>query len=271
MSLKNFFLRSVAFTQRYRKHPLFVFLYGVYFFNPSAIAGATFFSPENFTREIRKGKSFLRFGDGEIHIMNGGSLPSQQFDERLSSAMRNMTKEYDDNSPYIIGFSRFINMKNIELKKENVFYGWLPSKVLYKILFPKNVSYGDAHFFYYDGSFQKYLEPYLMDKHLIIVSNEANVNSLKNNKNIPFKKMSFVVTPKKNAYSEFSSICEQVDTCIGNIPQGETPVIILAAGPTSKQIVYFFSQKGIQSLDIGTGFEVLYKEESLERDFVLPK
>lgn len=270
MSLKDFFSRTTSFVNRYRKHPIFVFMYALNYHNPSFVAGAKFFSPDDFVKEIQKGRSFLRFGDGEVHIMNGGPLPAQKFELGLYKIIRTMTKEYRNDSPYILGFSRFINKTNTELREEKMFFIWLPAKIMYKLLFPKHVMYGDAHFFYYDGFFQKYLEPYLLDKHLIVVTNEKNIESMKSNKNMPFKRMSFVATPSKDAYSEFTSICNTISEDIKNLPKGEVPVIVLAAGPTSKHIVYDFSKKGIQSLDIGTGFEVLYKNETLEKDYVLP-
>lgn len=267
MSLKIFLSKTMVFIMKYCNHPLFIFVYGLNYFRSSFVAGATFFKPEDFVDEIQKGRSFLRFGDGEIHIMNGGSLPSQVYDKKLSLAMRTMTKEYNDDSPYIIGLPRFVNKTNIELKKEAMFFGWLPAKVMFTILFPKKVTYGDAHFFYRDGFFQKYLEPFLLDKHLIVVSNENNVNSLKNNSKIPFKKMSFVTTPKKDSYASYESICKEIETILIRIPKDDKPVIVIAAGPTSKEVVYRFSKKGITAFDIGTGLEVLYKDESLEDMF----
>lgn len=250
--------------RRYYNHPLFISVYACNYFRTGFVPGASFFSEADFIQEIQKGRSFLRFGDGEIHIMNGGSLPSQIYDKKLSLAMRKMTKEYASNSPYIIGLPRFVNTTNDDLKKQGMFYGWLPAKVMYTILFPKNVVYGDAHCFYRDGFFIQYLEPYLLDKHIIIASNENNIASLKNNKKIPFKKMSFVVTPKKDSYASYESICQKLDEALLDVKEGDKPVIIIAAGPTSKQIVYTFSKKGITTFDIGTGLEVLYKDESLE-------
>lgn len=267
MSFKTFITKTASFIKRYNNNPVFIFVYALNYFRSDFVAGATFFKPEDFVDEIQKGRSFLRFGDGEIHIMNGGSLPSQVYDKKLSNAMRTMTKEYNNDSPYIIGLPRFVNKTNTELKNEAMFFGWLPAKVMYKILFPKKSIYGDAHFFYRDGFFQKYLEPFLLDKHLIVVSNENNVNSLKNNTNIPFKKMSFVVTPKKDSYASYESICHEIETILMNIPKDEKPVIVIASGPTSKEVVYRFSKKGITSFDIGTGLEVLYKNESLEDMF----
>jgi hypothetical protein len=243
MSVQSFLARSLLFIKRYKAHPFFIVIYGLNYFRNSFSVQAKFFSSEEFMEEIKKGRSFLRFGDGEIHIMNGGSLPSQVYDKKLSNAMRTMTTEYSKDSSYIIGLPRFINKSNSDLKKEEMFYGWLPAKVMFTILFPKKVKYGDAHFFYYDGFFKTYLESYLMDKHLIVVSNENTISSLKSNKKIPFKKMSFVVTPKKDSYASYDVIYKEIESVLSSLPQEDIPVIVIAAGPTSKHVVYTFSKK----------------------------
>lgn len=244
-----------------------MFAYGVHYPNSSFRACANFFSHEEVAKEIRRGRSIIRYGDGEMHMMNGGSIHYQKHERGLELSMREAAKNYSDTSPYIIGLPVFINRSNVELKKEGKFFVWMPSKVMYKILFPKNAHYADAHFFYYDGFFKKYLESYLMDKHLVVVSNEDNIRQFKDNKNIPFRNVSFVATPKKDSYSEYNRICRDVNSAIKNVPQGEKVVLLFSVGPTSKQLVYDFSRKGFQSLDIGRGLEVFYMDDSIEALF----
>lgn len=267
MIIKSFLRRSLAFVKRYFTHPVYILIYGVGYFHLSFKSHARFYSHDAFVEEIKKGRSIIRFGDGEMHIMNGGSIHYQKYEKGLGLAMRKIVKEFNDTSPYIVSLPIFINRSNTELKKKGKFFVWMPAKVMYRILFPKNFSYGDAHFFYYDGFFRKYLESYLLDKHLVVVSNPVSIESFKNNIAIPFKKVSFVATPGENSYSEYERICGDIDSAIANVPEEEEIVLLISTGPTSKQLVYDFTAKGHQALDIGRGLEVFYSDKSIEAEF----
>lgn len=261
------FGRGFRFLKKYYSHPLYAFVYGLYYFNLSFKLGVRFYSHGAFAEEIRKGRSVVRFGDGEMHIMNGGSIHYQKYAHGLERAMRKIAREYSNTSSYVTCLPVFINRSNEQLKKEGKFFVWMPAKVMYQILFPKGVFYGDAHFFYYDGFFQKYLETYLLDKHLVIVSNPISIESFKKNPTIPFRKVSFVATPKENSYSEYERISGDINSAIASVPEGEEIVLLISTGPAGKQLVYDFSIKGYQSLDIGRGLEVFYKNESIETLF----
>jgi hypothetical protein len=266
----NLVLRGLSFIRKYFKHPVYAGAYAYYFFQDSFKANTQFFTEEEFVAEIKKGRSFLRMNEGEMHLINGGSIHYQKYEKGLEKSYREMIKNYSNDAPYIIGLARiFVNETNKESKAHPTrgvqsFYTWMPIKIMYKIAFPKNAKYGDSHAFYWDNFFQRNLEGYLLDKHLVIVSNKDNIEAFKANKNIPFKKFSFVDTPKEHSYTSYDKICEDIEKVLAGIPKEEKPVLIVSTGPTSKQIVYEFSKKGVSSYDIGKGLEVLYKNESIQ-------
>jgi len=266
----NFILRAFRFVKNYIKHPIYLFAYGYYLFQESFIAGAKFFSQDEFVKEIKKGRSFLRLNEGEMHLINGGRIHYQVYEKNLEKSFREIIKNYSDQAPYIIGLAKiYINQTNSEAKmdpKKGVahLYTWMPIKVMYRIAFPKNAKYGDAHAFYYDNFFQENIEEHLLDKHLIVISNEDNITAFKNNKSIPFTKVSFVETPKENSYSSYYEIMSDIENVLSSIPKEDKPVLLVSTGPTSKQIVYEFAKKGQQSLDIGRGLDFLYSGESIE-------
>lgn len=260
-----FISRSFDFFLRWYKNPSFIIMYGYYFFQSQFKAGASFYSNEEFVAQMKKGKSFLRLLDGEIHIMNGGSLAYQKYDKRMANAFKEIVANYDDNSPYVIGLAKeYINRTNDDLKKDDMFHVWLPQKVTFKLRFPKNQKYGDGHSFYRDGFFVNNMESILLDKHLLIVTNAKSIEAFKNNKVVPFMKFSFVETPATNSYSRYDEIVHNTKNALANIPPEEKPVIVFSTGPASKQLVYEFSKEGYSCYDLGRGFEVLYSEESIE-------
>lgn len=267
MGILHFLARGLAFVKKYNSRPVYALTYGACYFAPSFRVHARFYSHKKLAEEIRKGRSFLRFGDGEMHLMNGGSIHYQKYEKRLELAMRSIVRQYEETSPYIIGLPVFINQSNMELKKEDKFYVWMPAKVMYKLIFPKKVQYGDAHFFYYDRFFQDYLEEYLLDKHLIVVSNNRSISLFKTNDAIPFRNVSFVSVPESDSYSGYERVCEDIDSALERAAKGTVPVLLVSAGPTSKQLVYDYAKKGYQSLDIGRGLEVLYRNDSIEALF----
>jgi hypothetical protein len=273
--MKSFFKRVTDFFKKYYKHPIYAAAYGFYFFRDSFVAGAQFFSDKEFTEEIKKGRSFLRMNEGEIHIMNGGSIGVgvgyQKYEKGIEKSFREMIKNYSNESPYIIGLAKvYINETNSKLKQiftlanQQHFYVWMPIKVVFKIMFPKNVIYGDSHAFYYDNYFQNNVEEYLLDKYLVVVSKKENIDSFKNNKNIPFKDVVFVETPSVDSYSVYERICFDIIKALEAIPKDRKSVLLVSTGPTSKQIIYEFSKKGQQGLDIGRGLDFLYSGESIE-------
>jgi hypothetical protein len=261
MTIKRFF----DFIARWRSNPLYILGYAYYFFQDNFKAGVRFYTDEEFVEEMKKGRSFLRLLDGETHIMNGGSLAYQKYDRKMANAFKKIVSEYSDDAPYVIGIAKiYLNKTNKELKKENMFHVWLPQKVTYKLRFPKNAQYGDGHAFYRDGFFVKNMENILLDKHLLVVTNANSIESFKNNKNIPFKKFSFVETPSTHSYSKYDEIVENTKQALTKIPKEEKPVIIFSTGPASKQLVYEFSKLGYSCYDLGKGFEVLYSDTSIQ-------
>ena len=240
-------------------------------FQGGFIAGARFFTKEEFKREIIKGRSFLRLNEGEIHLMNGGRIHYQMYEKDLEKSFRELVRNYSDEAPYVIGLAKiYINEPNriarIDPKKGIAhMYTWMPIKVMYRILFPKHATYGDAHAFYYDNFFQETMENHLLNKHLIVISNKDSIHAFRENKNIPFTKVSFVETPKENSYASYRKIYTDIEYMLSQVPKHETPVLLVSTGPTSKQLVYEFSRRGVQSFDIGKGLEVLYKNESIQK------
>lgn len=264
-SFLAFIQRTFDFLVRWYKNPAFIIAYGYYFFQSKFTANALFYTYDEFAEKMKEGKSFLRLLDGEIHIMNGGSLGYQNYNERMAKAFKEIVANYNESSPYIIGLAKeYINRTNEDLKKDNMFHVWLPQKVTFKLRFPKKEKYGDGHSFYRDGFFINILEKVLLDRHLLIVTNAKSIEAFKNNKAVPFKKFSFVETPATNSYDMYDKIVSDTKKALEEISKQEKPVIIFSTGPASKQLVYEFSMKGYQSYDIGRGFEVLYSDESIE-------
>lgn len=268
MRIKNFLHTSASFIKKYYSHPVYIFSYAFYYFIPTYSAHFTSFTSEELVEEIKNGKSFIRFGDGEVHILNGGGIHYQTYDHNLEKSFRMSIQSYTSNSKYVIGLPYFINMTNSELRSIGQLRTWMPFKVMYTILFPKKPVYADAHFFYYDHYFEKYLESYLLTRHIIVITKEETITSLKNNPKLPFKNISYISAPVFNSYTSCEELHSQVAHVLKSLPEGVTPALLVAIGPASKSFIFELTQKDIQAIDIGVGIEYMYQtEESLERKF----
>lgn len=247
-------------------------MYAYNYFNYSYISQFRAFTSKELVQQIQKGRSFIRLGDGEIHLMNGGSIHYELYNQKLENMMRNLVKEYTNDSPYIIGLPFFLNMSNTELRKIGQLRVWMPLKVMYQILFSKKTTYADAHFFYYNGFFEKYLESYLINKHIIVITRKDTIESLKNNPRLPFKNISYVISPNLNSYLAIDLLLEETEAIIKNIYNKKNIILLVAIGPASKGFVYEFSKKGLQAIDIGVSIEYIYQDKkSLEVIFPVLK
>ena len=89
-------------------------------------------------------------GDGEAYIIHHGSIGYEPYSRELRDDLLKTITGYNISSPYILCLPEMdINKSNQELIEKDRFQCWLPLKVLYSQIFPKDRVYGDAVTFYY--------------------------------------------------------------------------------------------------------------------------
>jgi hypothetical protein len=238
-------------------------VYGLFLFQKECIFKIHLFTKKEISEKIREGKSIIRFGDGEINLLLGLKNHYHSFSPVLQKMLLEIVSEYQQNSRYILAIPRFITQSNEYLKTINKFNVWLPLKVIFWLKFNKNVSYYDAHSFYYVNYFETVIGPLLMDKHVVLVTKQATIEMQSNNPSIPWKQFTSIAAPQQEALDQYEIIVSTIDSHIAHWPQSEV-VILFALGPVGKFIAYQFSQKGVQSLDIGKVAEVMYTESTIE-------
>lgn len=259
----KFLLRGLRFLRRYVfTSPKYALSYLVAFWQKDFSFKARLLTEEELISEIKKGKSLIRFGDGEINLMLGLRNHYQEFSSTLQKVMFEIVESYNQNSPYILSVPRFINCANRELKNMGKLQVWLPLKVMFGIYFNKSATYLDAHCFYYDGYFERTVGPAIVDKHVVLITNQQTIDKQKNNSNIPWTKISYVSVPEEEALSSYESIKVKINETINPAEVGET-VLLFAMGPVGKQLAFEFAKNNIQSIDIGKVAEVFYTGESI--------
>lgn len=264
---KRFFKRVVKFVKSYVLHdPLFVLAYALVFFYPGFIFRPKFYSNRTIQDKLAEGRSLLRLGDGEIHIMNGGSIGFQKYEKEIAYALKKSIVEYSDSSPYILCINeRVMDKPNSYLRKVNQLYLWLPTKVYYWLYFNKRATYFDASAFYYKHSFDKILTSYLSNKKIILVTRKETAENFQKNYRSPSNIKEIIITKSEDSFDEQAVLIEKLSKYED---QSQDIVVLLSCGPTGKYIAYKLSSK-IQCLDIGHGLEIAYTENDLERMLVI--
>lgn len=243
------------------RNPRYLFTYAAHYLDPEYTIHPKLLSDESLIRSIESGISLVRLGDGEIYLMNYGSIHYQDYDPELRANLFQMISKYSDTSPYRIGIPRQLSLPNRELRLRTLLNCWLSLKVSFQLYFPKKVHYFDAHTFYRPGMFEKSLAAYLIGKHVVCVGNRMVLDeTLYKHLSEKAARVDFVISPEKNAYKEKEEIITRIDLALAETQRGVAPLILLAVGPTSKVIAYEYANRGVQALDIGHGIETVGRE-----------
>lgn len=261
------FLKKVfAFIARYYKHPVYIAVYGATYFSSRFAFNVHFLSQEEIITSLKEGKSIIRLGDGDmvsvpLDIQHSAGRPEPLIKEWY----REIISSYNKKSPYILSIPRFVNVPNSELRamgyrKLNV---WLPVKVMFLLTFNKNVSYMDAHNFYYDNYFDDIIAPVFKNKKVILVANQKMIDKQKANTNLLWKDMRYVEAPPYNAIDAYDEIVANIDAELKKHKK-EDVVLFVAIGPVAKHLVFKYAHKGYQSIDIGKVAEVMFTGESIQ-------
>ncbi len=236
------------FTQ-FLNSPVFVFKLFFSFFRKKYICKTNFLSLQEFYDEIKKGRSVIRMGDGEIGLMYGKSIFHQNSSKNLEKIFRRIIKEYKENSDYILCLPKFLNISNSELKKKNILICWLPFKVEFRLSFNKNAHYGDAHIFYYKEETKFIFDNFIKNQKVLYVCNNKIIHKIKQT-DLHNKNSFFVETPELGTLEILDNLESKINDFLS---KNKETKIIFSCGSASKVLAYKYSLLGFQSFDIGTG------------------
>ncbi len=258
MSL-SFIKKAILFFPKYLlKDPYFVLLYILAYPRRYYTNTARFFSETEFLDEVRKGKSIIRIGDGEISLLHGRSIHYQRYIKALASGLRTAITDHSPTCPYVLSIPIFVNYTNKELNKtRGKLSCWLPLKVEFRRIFNKQAGYADAHFFYYRDKMISFFKEFIEQKPVIFISNPETNASIKNRIHYPAH---FIDTPSENSFESISDIYTQIDSIINQNPRDKY-ILVVSTGPTSKIIAHDYALRGYQSFDVGFGLKYIYDDK----------
>lgn len=201
---------------------------------------------------VNSNASLARFGDGEIEMLSGNSIPYQEYDEKLAQRMKEILQNKQENLLVGINYWYFYciydSSANDTIKKFT--YNIMPK------CRKRLINYIDCNTKYCDAGFtgfelKEYLKVYEVirkiwdSKDIVVVTCKNAVENIRHNIYNNASKIDYIYVPNKNAYSEYENVLEELKKyCTDSL-------IILMCGPLAKVLASDLCYLGYRALDLG--------------------
>lgn len=211
---------------------------------------------ESIDKVLKKPKSFLRIGDGEIKIIKGIDQPFQKYDKKLANRLVEVLECKDDDLYIAINRAYYHTPLNWSYNNRR-FYRIYSSE--YRRFFnehcSEDIEYLDAGFlcayyrfsdeYDYETHYQKMKELF-KDKKIALVCGKGIDQKFDFDVFDLAKEKIVIYGPTKNAFQEYDSILDEVKS---KVPKDYIVCAIL--GMTAKILVYDLTNLGYMAWDIG--------------------
>lgn len=203
---------------------------------------------------VNKPKSFCRFGDGEIVLMNGQSISFQEYDSELAEGLKKILSDNDKTMYVGINYNYFHSTRQLnefnrkfyltEVKPYRDFLNKICNKDRTYIAAGFNQLYMALDNYDYKKHYDNLIK-LLEDKEIVLFAGNGIIDKLKYNIFDYAKSCIYETGPIKNAFSDFDNLMER------SRKYPKTKVICFILGPASKLLVATLNQEGYMAWDIG--------------------
>lgn len=203
---------------------------------------------------IENKSSLVRFGDGEINMLAGHSIPYQNYDEELVSTMRDIIGQESREELVVCLPDAFTDRFRftswaIPFWKDHMdhymdFYRELCSNSWYGSTFVSRpyIDFEDKS--QAKSQFEK-LKSIWKNRDLLIVEGATSRSGVGNDLFDKANSIKRIICPSHSAFSRVHEIEQEIEK------HAAGRLILCMLGPTAKVLAYHLSQKGYQVLDIG--------------------
>lgn len=201
--------------------------------------------------------SFLRYGDGELAIINGESIPFQEYDERLARRLKKLLKSDKEGLRIGIPYYYMHPVKNL-----NDFVSGFAKSLSAQRRFlcrhcSKDMTYIDTAITQVYQTYKKYdfknyykrMQNLLKNRDLTIICGEGVLDRLEYKAFAVCRSVEFVTAPSMNAYAEYESILKAA------LQTDKKRLVCVVLGPTAKALVCDLHKRGYQAWDMGHYFK----------------
>lgn len=210
---------------------------------------------ETLNELIRTNKSIVRFGDGEIAIMENGDAAFQRYDVVLSQRLKQVLQSQKEDLMVCINYHYYYADLSDFLEFPKLFYrthvDYFRTK-LNQYLIPKKQYYAAGitqiyqMFQGYDCvSYYKKMRSVWRGKDLTIICGDETFANIQYNIFDCAKSIGYIYGPFKNAMDKYDELLEKAKKI------SMDSLIILILGPTAKILAYDLHNLGYRVLDLG--------------------
>lgn len=200
-------------------------------------------------------KSFVRFGDGEIRLIEGESLPLQKANPELALRLKEIISFESDKLiigiPDIFGsLSRYRRESRIFWKEHLLFY-----RKKYEKYCGSQIRYYDAFFsrlyyMYHDRElsrqrFEK-IKKIWASKDLAVIESKSSHIGVDNDLLVGARSVKRIICPEENAFAVYDVILH------GALEYPPGTMFLLSAGASAKLLAVDLTRAGYRALDIGS-------------------
>lgn len=198
--------------------------------------------------------SVARFGDGEMDIIAGHSIPYQDYDPQLASELKEILGLESNQHLMVCLSDVFENRERYTDACNHFWEGHLQHYQDYYRQICKAPWYGSTFISrpYMDladkslsATYFQSLKQIWIDKDILIVEGKTSRSGVGNDLFQEAKSIQRIICPSKNAYAQIDEIISAIKT------YGQDKLVLLMLGPTAKVLAYRLSKTGMQAIDIG--------------------
>ena len=198
--------------------------------------------------------SVARFGDGEMDIITGHSIPYQDYDENLANELKNIISS-ESNESLVVCLSDVFerldryNQSAVDFWKQHLNNNYVHYKSLCKAPWYGSTfisrPYMDLVYKSLSNMYFKNIKNLWDERDILIVEGVNSRSGVGNDLFDNANSVERIICPSKNAYSKIDEIESLIEK------HAENKLILLILGPTAKALVYRLSNKGYQAIDMG--------------------
>lgn len=201
--------------------------------------------------------SFFRYGDGEIAIMQGKSIPFQEYNPELAQKLKDILNTKEKGIKVGIPYYYMHPVASLNEFTKN-FARALPTqrKFLCRNC-NKDTTYIDTALTQVYQTYQEYnfaeyygrMQNLLKNKDVTVVCGEGVLNRLEYKALDVCHSVKYIYAPSMNAYSQYDAILKKVAGTDKN------RLVCVVLGPAAKALIYDLTQAGYQAWDMGHYFK----------------
>ena len=227
------------------------------FFQTFGGVKSNIYDAEDTVAEIIKGKSLIRFGDGEFGIYQGADIHYQPWSEALMNEFLTIKNKFEmqgSHCRFLLAVpKKYMQCSGAKLGKRRVLVSsWAQSRLFFKKRFDRTLTYGDSFLFEKKNKeiYSRIWQQPGDNRTIIFVHNNGDYAH-----NFAETYGREVIYVGCASYDAFSSVDRLTDDIIAAIRHNGIPVggvqIVLSAGPAGKVVASRLSAIGYHCIDAG--------------------